>query len=65
MTYTPGKISNDGTKIEGPAYYHIIHNGVVIHDKIELGKPRTGNLNMQDHGNPVEYRNIWMVLMED
>ena len=54
ITYDPGK---DGK----PASYKVVHNGVVIHEKIELGKARTGDLNLQDHGNPVAYRNIWIV----
>ena len=47
------------------------HNGVVIHDDIELPKrttasplaegPEPGFLHLQDHGNPVRYRNIWVV----
>lgn len=45
-----------------PAWYKVIHNGVVIHEKVPLGPTRTGPLNMQDHGNPVSYRNIWFVL---
>ena len=47
------------------------HNGVVIHDKVTIPKPTTaapvstdgklGTLYLQDHGNPVRYRNIWLV----
>lgn len=47
------------------------HNGVVIHDNVELpdatpgGKsgetPEPGPIFLQDHGNPVRYRNIWVV----
>ena len=48
----------------------IVHNGVVIHDNFELphstpgaldekeGEP--GSLLLQDHGNPVQYRNLWV-----
>ncbi len=49
----------------------VIHNGVTIHDKLKLPKPTGGALNsdinqpggiyLQDHGNPVQYRNIWLV----
>jgi hypothetical protein len=48
----------------------IKHNGVVIHDDLELGKgtpgkdpegPEPGGLYLQDHGNPVVFRNIWVV----
>ena len=46
------------------------HNGVTIHDDIELPHPTGGALSenenepgpllLQDHGNPVHYRNIWI-----
>jgi hypothetical protein len=46
------------------------HNGVVIHDDLELPRatpgrygegPEPGPLFLQDHGNPVVFRNIWIV----
>ncbi len=45
------------------------HNGRLIHDDVELDGPTTGGggeaalgpLLLQDHGNPVRYRNIWML----
>jgi|SaaInlV_100m_DNA_6_1039743.scaffolds.fasta_scaffold08574_1 hypothetical protein len=47
------------------------HNGVIIHDNVVIPKPTGGAVNMntdkpgvlllQDHGNPVQYRNIWIV----
>jgi len=46
---------------KGPAWYTVVHNGVTIHEKLELGRPRSGGLNLQDHKNPVSYRNIWLV----
>jgi hypothetical protein len=48
----------------------IRHNGVLIHDRLELtgptpgGKaesPAGGALQLQGHGNPVFFRNIWVV----
>jgi len=49
----------------------VVHNGVTIHDNISLPKPtggaldsdvtKTGGIYLQDHGNPVQYRNIWLV----
>ncbi|MCP4607199.1 MAG: DUF1080 domain-containing protein [Planctomycetes bacterium] len=48
----------------------VVHNGVTIHDELQLPKPTGGALNsdvnkpggiyLQDHGNPVQYRNIWL-----
>ena len=47
------------------------HNGVVIHDNVELPRshraapvkegPEPGPIYLQDHGNPVRFRNIWLV----
>lgn len=49
----------------------LLHNGVVIHNNVELQGPtggaldqdvgRAGPLRLQDHGNPVRYRNVWFV----
>ena len=51
----------------------VLHNGVLVHDHQELmgttGKARSGYqkhadklpLLLQEHGNPVRYRNVWVV----
>lgn len=49
----------------------VVHNGVTIHDNVSLPKPtggaldsgvtKTGGIYLQDHGNPVQYRNIWLI----
>lgn len=49
----------------------VVHNGVTIHDKLKLPRPtggaldsdvnKPGGIYLQDHGNPVQYRNIWLV----
>jgi hypothetical protein len=55
-----------------PATISVLHNGVRVHDNVELKKHTTsapdsgpddtpGPLHLQDHGNPVAYRNIWLV----
>ena len=50
----------EGTYIRGSAYT-VLHNGVLIQDNMEVGgrEGKTGHLRLQDHGNPVRYRNIW------
>jgi hypothetical protein len=60
ITYTPPQPGKDGGKGE-QATYHVVHNGVTIHEKVALGGGRKGPINLQDHGNPVSYRNIWIV----
>jgi hypothetical protein len=47
------------------------HNGVIIHNNAAVPKPtggavdlrtdKPGVLMLQDHGNPVQYRNIWII----
>lgn len=40
----------------------VYHNGIKIHDNAELRNPaRPGRFHFQDHGNPVRYRNIWVL----
>jgi len=61
----------DGDKKLTPATVTLRHNGVVIHDKLELPKNTPGGgLNderlagavmLQNHGDPVRFRNIWIV----
>ncbi len=65
--FTPAKYDGDN-KIEN-ARITVKHNGVVIHDNIELPKetpgclaegPAARGLYLQGHGNKVQYRNIWL-----
>jgi hypothetical protein len=60
----------DGDKKVENARATIKHNGVVIHDNLELTKgtpgkdpegPNPNVIFLQDHGNPVVYKNIWVV----
>ena len=60
ITYHPAAPAADGKKGE-QAYYEVVHNGVMIHKKVKLGGGRKGALSFQDHGNPVSYRNVWIV----
>ena len=50
----------------------VVQNGVTIHENQEIPHPtggaksqgdfsEPGSLLLQDHGNPVQYRNIWIV----
>jgi len=64
--------AEDDTKVS-PAYVTVIHNGVLIQNHVEIqgttefiGKPKNKAhpeklpILLQDHGNPVSYRNIWV-----
>lgn len=70
IDFTAAKYDKDGKKTAN-ARATVRHNGVVIHDNVELPKrtaasplaegPEPGFLHLQDHGNQVRYRNIWVV----
>jgi len=61
----------EGGQKTADARITVRHNDVVIHDDLKIPKPTGGSLDgnedqpgplmLQDHGNPVEYRNIWVV----
>ena len=68
VEFTAAKFDDKGAKT-ADAVTTIKHNGVVIHDKLKL-KPtpgggqndeKPGALFLQNHGNPVRFRNIWVV----
>jgi hypothetical protein len=69
VDYTAARYE-DGKKVQD-AEISVRHNGVVIHDKVKLPHattaapvregPEPGPIYLQDHGNPVRYRNIWVV----
>ena len=63
-------VFKDGKKVKD-ARVTVLHNGVKIHDNVALTHrttasplregPGPGFLHLQNHGNPVRYRNIWVV----
>ena len=69
ITFHSAKLGSDGKKSVN-ARVTVIHNGVKIHDNFELPHITPGGMNnkegqpagllLQDHGNPVQYRNIWV-----
>jgi hypothetical protein len=63
------KAQPDGTV--KPGFFTVLHNGVLIQDHVPVGGQSTtaaplsgvvdkAPLFLQDHGNPVRYRNIWI-----
>jgi hypothetical protein len=63
--------SFEGSKKLKSARMSVKHNGVLIHDDVEIGETTraapvalgadAGPLYLQDHSNPVIYRNIWVL----
>lgn len=70
IDFTAPRFGEDGEKISN-ARITVRHNGVLVHDDLELprgtgagGKrpeKAEGLLFLQDHGNPVAFRNIWLL----
>jgi hypothetical protein len=72
ILFTAPRFQADGT-LQSPAYLTLIHNGVVVHNHTALlgavafralaryspHGPK-GTIVLQDHGNPVRFRNIWI-----
>ena len=47
-------------KVETPAMLTVIHNGVVVHHAVKQDhQHQEWGFALQDHGNPVRYRNVW------
>jgi Domain of Unknown Function (DUF1080) len=70
IEFTAAKFDASGTKVEN-ARVTVVHNGVPIHTNLELPKNTPGNGRKEDasggpfflqgHGNPVFFRNIWVM----
>jgi hypothetical protein len=70
IDYTAARYNDAGEKTAN-ARITVRHNGVVIHNDVEVPRatrgnpvkegPEPGPIYLQDHGNAVRYRNIWLV----
>jgi hypothetical protein len=70
IDFTAATWDANGKKVKN-AVTTVKHNGVVIHDNLELKSetpgggmkegPRGGGIQLQGHNNPVFYQNIWVV----
>jgi len=69
IEFAAAKYDAAGSKTQN-AVITVRHNGVLIHDKLEIAGPTGGGkkedatggaIQLQGHGNPVYYRNIWLV----
>lgn len=68
ITFRAPRLNADGSMAK-KALITILHNGIVIQENVELENPTGGGANglalkapikLQDHSNPVRYRNIWV-----
>lgn len=68
ITFTAPEFDAAGNKTKN-ARIHVLHNGIVIHNDVELASGTPGGISdkeaaagpllLQDHSNPVRFRNIW------
>lgn len=72
VIWTGPRFADDGS-LKSPAYITVLHNGVLIQNHFALkgdtpfnrppqykAHPEKLPLRLQDHGNPVRFRNIWI-----
>jgi len=77
IAFTAPRFTQAGT-LDKPAVVTVLHNGVLVqnakafwgptaHKKIDPYTPDTakGPIALQDHGNPVRYRNVWIRSLKD
>jgi hypothetical protein len=76
ILWTAPRFKADG-KLESPAFITVLHNGVVVQNHFQLlgdtpynrppqyVPPSELPVRLQNHGNPVKYRNIWIRAMKE
>ena len=69
IDFAAAQFDAEGKKTQN-AVITVRHNDVVVHDKVEINGPTGGGkkedpsggaIQLQGHGNPVVYRNVWIV----
>ncbi|MBI1370159.1 MAG: DUF1080 domain-containing protein [Planctomycetes bacterium] len=70
VDFTAAEYDANGAKTAN-AKITVRHNGVIIQENVEIGgrttssplaeSPEPGPIYLQNHGNPVRYRNIWII----
>ena len=73
ITYHAPRFNANGAKTKD-ATITVLHNGVTIHENVAIPEPTAahiggdvgepGGIHLQDHGNPVQFRNIWAVELD-
>jgi hypothetical protein len=74
VTFHAPRFDVEGKKVKD-AVVTVMHNGVAIHEDLDVPEPTAGGVEndvqlpggilLQDHGNLVQYRNIWLVELKN
>jgi hypothetical protein len=73
IEFKAARFDADGKKTAN-AVVTVLHNGVKVHDRVEIKGPTghgkeekntPGPINLQSHGNAVHFRNVWLVEMKE
>jgi hypothetical protein len=74
ITFHAPRFDTNKSKIKN-AVVTVVHNGIVVHENLLVPGPTGGAIDnevqipagllLQDHGNLVQYRNIWLVELKD
>ena len=74
VTFHAPRFDKDRNKIKD-AVVTVVHNGILIHKDLVVPGPTGGSIDddvhlpggllLQDHGNLVQYRNVWLVELKD
>jgi hypothetical protein len=77
IVFTAPRFTQRGT-LDKPAVVTVFHNGVVVHNATPFWGPTAhkmidpytpdtakGPIGLQDHGNPIRYRNLWIRAIND
>jgi hypothetical protein len=73
IEFKPARFDSAGKKT-APANITVVHNGVTVHDHVDIPmstedhkrkiEDKPGPIHLQNHGNPVYFKNIWVVEMK-
>ena len=68
ITFRAARYNSAGAKTAN-ARVSVVWNGVTVHNNVQIDSPTTlgspeslspGPIRLQDHGNPIRYRNVWI-----
>lgn len=72
ISYRSARFDAQGNKCENTRI-SVVHNGVIVQNNVEIDRPTGAGaketpellpINLQDHGSPVVFRNIWIAPLE-